>query len=68
MWHLVLNGTNWSLAVRRSVAMEQVGEIEGGRVMKGFVSEKENLYLIPLWNWKPVMLLDDRSEVITGRD
>ena len=34
--------------------------------MEGFVSEEEDFKLNTLWNWKPVEVLEDRSDVIMG--
>ena len=34
--------------------------------MEGFVGEEEDFKLNTLWNWKPVEVLEDRSDVITG--
>ena len=34
--------------------------------MKGFVCEKEDFELNTMWNWEPVEVLENRSDVITG--
>ena len=49
------------------MAMEQVSEVGRGLVMEGFVCE-EDFKLNTLWNWEPVEVLEDRSDVITGGD
>ena len=49
------------------VAMEQVSEVGRGLVMEGFVCEEEDFKLNTLWNWEPVEVLEDRSDVMTGR-
>ena len=39
--------------------MEHVSEVGRGLVMEGFK-------LNTLWNWEPVEVVEDRSDVITG--
>ena len=34
--------------------------------MEGFVCKEEDFKLNTLWNWEPVDVLGDRSDVITG--
>jgi len=46
--------------------MEKVSEVGRGLVMEGFVCEEEDFELNMLWNWEPVEVLEDRSDVITG--
>ena len=48
------------------MATEQVSEVGRGLVMESFVCEEEDFKLNILWNWEPVEVLDDRSDVITG--
>ncbi len=43
--------------------MEQVGEVGGGLVMGGFMSEEKDLD--PLWDREPVEILEDRGDVVT---
>ena len=46
--------------------MEQVSEVGRGLVMEGFVCEEEDFKLNTLWDWEPVEVLKNRSNVITG--
>ena len=52
--------TGWSLVV------EQVGEVRGGLIIEGFVREEKDFVLYPLWDRKPVEVLKNRGDVISG--
>ena len=49
-----------------SVVVEQVGEVAGGLVVKGFVSEKKEFKVNALWDGEPVEILEDGGDVVTG--
>ncbi|XP_062325496.1 uncharacterized protein LOC134026615 [Osmerus eperlanus] len=49
-----------------SVVVEQVGEVAGGLVVKGFVSEKKDFKVNALWHGEPVEVLEDGGDVVTG--
>ena len=46
--------------------MEQVSEVGRSLIMEGFVCKEEDFELNALWNWEPVEVLEDGSDVITG--
>lgn len=45
--------------------LEQISEIGGGLIIKSFVSEEKDSKLNPLWDRKPVKLLEDRGDMVT---
>jgi len=52
--------TGWSVMVK------QIGQVAGGPVMEGFVSEEKDFGLDTFWDGEPVEGLENRGDVITG--
>jgi len=64
-WEIGIRGaepTGWS------VVMEQVGEVGGGLVMEGFVTEEKDFALDPLRDGEPVKVPENLGDVITIHD
>lgn len=48
------------------MVVEQVSEVGRGLVMKGFMCEEEDFELNSLWDRKPMEVLEDRGNMVTG--